>query len=650
MTDIITIALNKLDADPKNVRKTYSKEGIEELAANIRSDGNRLLQNLVVRKSDKKGRFLVVAGERRRQALTLLAEAGEIAKDFAVECKEREADNATEISLAENIMREEMHPVDQYEAFKVMVDKGTPIADIAARFGATETVVRRRLALARVSAKLLDIYRNEEMSFEQLAAFTVSDDHSRQEEVWESLPSWNCNAHAIRQALQNEVIKATDKRITLIGGLHVYEAAGGAVRRDLFDAGNEGYATDVVLVERLVAEKLETEAERVREEGWKWVECSTGLSDDVFRMKRVYPAEVMLSDEQQVELDSLDAEYDELAELIEAGAADKDTEGRMLVINGRMGELQNLTEAYSSDDLEKAGAIVTIGYYGALRVERGFIRSEDEIEAAQLEANNASGGEAAPKGAKPFVHSQSLTQELTAQKTAALRVELARNPDIALAAVVHALLLKVAYTYPGVQSALEISLTTERLETSIKQPEGSKALCAFNDLRENYGYVIPGDPADLWEWCLEQPHDKLLDLLAYAAAHSVNAVAKLYDDRKSGCAHAEELGQALNVDMNAWFEPTAEGYFGRISKAGIAAVITEARGKDVAAGISGMKKGEAAAYAERQVSGTDWLPEPVRFVSIGPTSVRDNLEEEHAGDVGEVNDAVGGDGVLEVAE
>ena len=104
----IIIALNKLDRDPKNVRKTYRKEGIEELAANLRSDGYQPLQNLVVREGDRKGHYFVTAGERRRLALLFLAEAGEIAADFAVECKERAAEDATAISLAENAMREEM--------------------------------------------------------------------------------------------------------------------------------------------------------------------------------------------------------------------------------------------------------------------------------------------------------------------------------------------------------------------------------------------------------------------------------------------------------------------------------------------------------------------------------------------------------------
>lgn len=201
------------------MRKTYRKEGIEELAANIRADGFRLLQNIVVRKGDKRGRFFVIAGERRRLALTLLAEAGEIASDFAVDARLRDEADATGIILAENIMREDMHPVDQYEAFKVLADEGVSIVHIAARFAITETIVRRRLALARVSPALLQLYRNEEMNLEQLSAFTISDDHEEQVRVWESLPSWNQSSYTIKAALRRDAIAPSDKRICLIGGM-----------------------------------------------------------------------------------------------------------------------------------------------------------------------------------------------------------------------------------------------------------------------------------------------------------------------------------------------------------------------------------------------------------------------------------------------
>lgn len=131
-------------------------------------------------------------------------------------------------------MREEMHPVDQCEAFDALAKQGKDIADIAARFGTTEAIVRKRLALARISPILLQQFRDEDMTFAHLSAFTVSDDHERQVTVWNSLPSWNRDPHSIRRALTEEMIPATDKRVQFIGGLKAYEEAGGQVQRELF--------------------------------------------------------------------------------------------------------------------------------------------------------------------------------------------------------------------------------------------------------------------------------------------------------------------------------------------------------------------------------------------------------------------------------
>jgi ParB family chromosome partitioning protein len=631
MTNIIAIALNKLDTDPMNVRKTYNKEGIEELAANIRNDGYQVLQNLVVRKSDKKGRFLVIAGERRRLALNLLAEAGEIAKDFAVECKEREGDKATEISLAENLIRRDMHPLDAQDAFASLAEKGMPIADIAARFGTTETIVSRRLALARVSPVLRELYRDEEISLEQLSAFTVTDDHGRQEEVWNSLPSWNRSAHSIRDALQRGAMKATDKRIVFIGGLEAYEAAGGNVQRDLFDTGNSGYATDVALVERLVAEKLNSEAEKVSAEGWLWVECHAEMSNEAHRLYRVYRQTIPLTEEQQAQLDRLDEEYKELAALIEDGDVDDEQESRFDQVVIEIEALQAAEECYAPEDISRAGAYVCIDHYGKLRIERGFMHPEvsdgdDHNDAATdgEEGNDSASGKTST--AKPFALSAALTQELTAQKTAAIRAELAHNPDVALVAVVHAMLLSVQGIYGSEETCLELRLTSERLENSIKDPAECKGIIALDDLAgDRVG--IPGNPADLWNWCLGQTRDELLTLLAFAAAKSVNALQLPHYTRSNQRRHADKLAVALKVDMTSWFTATAGNYFGRVSKAGIDEALTEAKGGDFANGVAGMKKAEAAAYAERQIGGTGWLPGPVRIADLEPRQAEDDDSE-----------------------
>ena len=83
MTDTITIPLNRLAPWDGNVRRTAIHDGIDELAASIAAHG--LLQSLVVRKSTR-GKYEIVAGQRRYLALTALVKAGTIAKDHPVPC------------------------------------------------------------------------------------------------------------------------------------------------------------------------------------------------------------------------------------------------------------------------------------------------------------------------------------------------------------------------------------------------------------------------------------------------------------------------------------------------------------------------------------------------------------------------------------
>ena len=163
MTDISSIPLNKLVTSKDNVRKTAGAHtALHELASSIAVHG--LLQSLVVLKS-KKGKFAVVAGGRRLAALLLLADGGKIEADYAVPCHVLDgAVDAAEISLAENSVREPMHPADEFEAFRALVDSGMSEADVAARFGVTEAVVSRRLKLASVSPKVMEAYRRDDLS------------------------------------------------------------------------------------------------------------------------------------------------------------------------------------------------------------------------------------------------------------------------------------------------------------------------------------------------------------------------------------------------------------------------------------------------------------------------------------------------------
>ncbi|WP_312367004.1 ParB N-terminal domain-containing protein [Ensifer sp.] len=629
MNTVISIELGKLDLDPQNVRKTPGAENLQELAANIEANG--LLQNLIVRKG-RKGRYFVTAGGRRLRALNLLLGAGKLSSDHPVNCILRKECEATELSLAENVVREAMNPADQYEAFDALARQGMPIAKIALRFGVTEAVVQKRLALARVSPVLLDLYREGEMSFDLLSAFTISDDHIEQKRVWSSLGMWNRYPHTIKAALRGDAIGASDKRIRFIGGLDVYEAAGGLVRRDLFDSRNEGFALDVALVEQLMADKLHALAIEVKAEGWAWVEIVPEIGCGVLKeFARVYPQPIDLCDDQRATLDALAIEQGELEALVEAGEADEAAQDRMAWIEEKRDALRR--EAYAPDAILGAGALVALAYNGSVSIERGLIRRGSEEDGSREYESPT--GDPTPTRAT-ILHSAKFVEDLTAQKTAAMRLEFAGNHHVALASVVHALLLQTLFSCSRNCTCLEIGITSRALGNVMKAPEGNLALAGLEDLRERFGHEVPGEPFAIFDWCLEREQHELLELLAFSAGQTINAVMDKNGFRKQELVHADHLARALRLDMRSYFEPTAESYFKHLTVAGIAAAVGEIKGEAAGEGMSRLKKAQSVLQAEGAVKGTGWLPSPLRIpTSNGSVAPQGSFEVSNAAQAAE---------------
>ncbi len=145
------------------------------------------------------------------------------------------------------------------------------------------------------------------------------------------------------------------------------------------------------------------------------------------------------------------------------------------------------------------------------------------------------------------------------------------------------------------------------MEASIKDAERCKGLVAFNDLADNYGHHLPGNPADLFDWLLEQPQDTVLSLLAFGAAHSVNAVEKKFADRRNGIEQANQLGRALKLHMPDWFETTGDSYFRHVNRTTIELAVAEAKGGEAELSVrAAAKKSEAVTIADRLVAGSGW--------------------------------------------
>lgn len=629
------IPFDKLVLSDANVRRIKAGVSIEELAEDIAR--RTLLQSLTVRPirdaaGQETGMFEIPAGGRRYRALELLVKQKRLAKTAPIPCIVREDGLAEEDSLAENIQRAPLHPLDQFRAFMTFREKGMSEEEIAAAQFVSVAVVRQRLRLAAISPKLLDVYAADGMTLDQLMAFTVNGDHERQEQVFERLAnSYSKEPHVIRRMLTEEAVRASDKRAQFVGP-DAYASAGGTVMRDLFQGDDGGWLQDAGLLERLLAEKLAQSAEAVVAEGWKWVEVAPDFPyGHTYGLRQLRGERPVPTPEEQAVRDRLQAEIDQLEET-HAGADELPEE-----IDARLGEIEAALAAFDDrpavflpEDIARAGAFVSIDGAGKLRVERGYVRPEDEApveqgaDEAQAEdladsdpsAEHGAGTEPPSDdaeeedGLKPLP--DRLMMELTAYRTLALRHALGEQPDVAFLAALHALALRVFYHY-GTYSCLELDLKSAGFGSLAPGLNDSALAQAIDARHQAWVAALPRDPADLWSALEDFDGDSREALFAHCVSLSVNAVHEPYNRRPRALAHAGEIAGAVDLDLAAsGWQATVENYLGRVTKARILAAVKEARGPKASGRLAHLKKGEMAMQAQNLLAGTGWLPEPLR--------------------------------------
>ena len=384
------IPLDKLVLSQSNVRRIKAGISIEELAEDIAR--RTLLQSLSVRPvletgGKETGMFEIPAGGRRFRALQVLVKQKRLAKTALVPCVIREGGAAEEDSLAENVHREALHPLDQFRAFLALRETGLGEEEIAARFFVTPAVVRQRMRLASVSEKILTLYSKDELSLEQVMAFSVSTDQVRQEQVLSGLAhSHNCEPFNIRRKLTEGAVNSTDPRARFIG-IETYEAAGGTVLHDLFDEGHGGWLQDPALLDRLVSDKLTIEAETVRAEGWQWVEVATDFRHGhTAGMRRIAGEIIEMTKAEMKRLAALEKEREALElEYRDDDELPEDVTQRLDHIDDAIDKLQARPVRYDPAEVAQAGAFLSLHNDGSVRVECGYIRANDEAAAADDE-------------------------------------------------------------------------------------------------------------------------------------------------------------------------------------------------------------------------------------------------------------------------
>lgn len=569
-----SIPLNQLKPSPRNVRKTGGTK-FEDLVASIAAVGLR--QNLNVTRPKGDGPYLVTSGQRRLSAMNALVGKGKLPADYPVPCMIVDEAVAAEVSLAENVVRQAMHPADEFDAFTALVAEGKTSDEIAERFGCTAKHVEQRLRLAAIAPEILDDYRAGKATLEQMQTLTLTDDHKVQRAAWKAgeKMQWKRDPEELREVLVNDEIDGKSRLAKYVGE-KAYTAAGGVLRKDLF--GDEVFFPDAKLLTKLAEEKLQKHLDKVlQKENWKWGEV---------RLKFDW------NDEQKF------------------GTARGTYDGKGMT--------------WTDEVKASAGVVVSLNHGGGVEVKRALVKPEDRKDAAKAVggAEKIAGGKSAKPAKKPGELTFAALQRLQGDATAIVRSALAANPQKALALLVAELadawIRRSRSLYAPSNSPNWVHIAREhsgRIHGPVSEGiDESPYRAGHREVGDKYAKLLSGKGVDVVAWALTQSTETLLELLAYLVASETEDV----DVYANGKSKPALLAAAVGVDLADVWKPTEE-WLGTLPKSTVIAMVTEAngrKGKDLAAPLAKLQRGAALAKAALPLFPTRWLPAPLRAPKV----------------------------------
>lgn len=569
---ITQIPLSSLMPSPDNVRViNAAKAADKELLAGIRAEG--LLQNLVVRQSGKKGFYEVSAGGRRYAALKWLADHDELPKDEPINCLIKD-NNHTAVSLMENVSRADMHPVDEYKAYKRMVDEdGATVEQVRVAFNKTKKQMNQLLALGRVADVVLKAFASDELDLDDVMAFTVVADKDKQAECYEALKNERVYPHYIKRWLLGEAIRSNSP-IAKFVGRSAYKKAGGGISADLFNEVE--YFSDSELVNQLALDKLEKAAADLKNDGWKWVEiCTSGNIWGEYKL-----------DHQMDESYSADAPAESIAKVKELNAQIEEMEGDYdwdEVLQERFEKVEAERESleaelkpymgYTAEQKSIAGCFIGYGS-GELTVNAGYVLRSD---ARQMKAENETDSNCADADSTDgeVEISQALNADLGAHRQQAAQATMAKNPKLAMDLLHYTLCMQIirSYSYSG-RDLLNCHFSIQESVSSKDDLAGSKSatdlLATYEGLQTDWATVE--DDTERFQAFCELPKKAKESLVAYCVGRTLKVYSR---PARTGI---DAIIDELAPPFSEYWRPTKENYFGRLTAPLLLKQMSEVRG------------------------------------------------------------------------
>lgn len=189
------IRISKIEPDREQPRRNFKKEELEELAASIKNNG--LLEPIIVQ--EEENRFLIIAGERRWRASQMagLTEIPAIVKHYTRQ-------ERVEISLIENIQREDLNPIEEANAYKRLAEEfGLKQEEIAEKVSRSRTAVTNAMRLLKLSDKVQQMIVDGSLSMGHARALIPVESAKLQEELADRIVRENLSVREVEKLIKD---------------------------------------------------------------------------------------------------------------------------------------------------------------------------------------------------------------------------------------------------------------------------------------------------------------------------------------------------------------------------------------------------------------------------------------------------------------
>ena len=626
------IPLNKLRLSVHNVRKTGAEDNLDEFAANIAENG--ILQNLIGGVAKKRGYFDIFAGGRRLRALNLLAQSGKVAAnvDVPVMVIDQDIQGVAGTSLTENFYRLQMTPTDECTAFLHFLGKDGDIDAVAKRFGQTRRFVEGRLRLATLAPPVFDALAAGEITMDVAKAYAATPDEAKQLAVFEEIRgTWLAtNAHEIKKRILGQSIPASHP-VALLVGEERYTAAGGRIERDLYTAAESAEWLDGVLAQSLAASIMQDAAAKLAEEsgvgtivpllakGSSWTDREDLTQAQLEREP--------VSEADQARIDEIEGEIEIIENRFESEEMDEEEgealNARVEALGEERARLQDTPVTIDAERKAMLTQFVVIGADGTPTVEAGYW---EEPRRHRGQGDDGSAPQVDPKkdAAKAQGLSGVLADELSMARRDVLALHIASDPGIALDLTIFTLAEKAMGKYGELGTSLAVNRRNDPIAKN-GLPD-SPAGGALGEIRKNLdtAWSEHETVAARFDAFRILDDEMRASWLAVCMASSIEASLGGAGIGRHNAFH-DHLGQLLEIDVAAWWRPSAGAYFARVRKAGMQRTLEAIGGPVLAARYASAKSAEMADACEKlcaghaitepeiRDAGLAWLPIAMRF-------------------------------------